>query len=244
MTASTYDTDDARWAAVERRDRSADGAFYTGVKTTGVYCLPSCAGRPMRKNVSFFTSREAARATGLRACKRCKPDEFTGRETIRYATTETPLGVVLVAQSGAGVCSITLGDEASGLVEALRRRFPDAILSEAAAELAATLDRVKTLLDEPGARFDLPLDLRGTAFQRAVWQGLRAIPAGRTASYAELARSVGRPEAMRAVAQACGANPVAVVVPCHRVIRADGRLSGYRWGVERKRALLAMEAAA
>ena len=200
MTASTYDTADARWAAVERRDRNADGAFYTGVKTTGVYCLPSCAGRPMRKNVSFFASRESARATGLRACKRCKPDGFAGRETIRYATAETPLGTVLVAQSKAGVCSITLGDETGDLIEALRRRFPEAVLNEASADLSATLERVKALLGEPHATFDLPLDLRGTPFQQAVWQGLRAIPAGRTASYADLARSVGKPEAMRAVA--------------------------------------------
>lgn len=236
----TYLTDDARWAAIERRDRDAEGAFYCAVRTTGVYCLPSCQGRPLRRNVSFFDTADAARAAGYRACRLCKPD--IPRETLRYATTLTDLGLALVAVSEAGVRLITLGDEAKTLTADLQRRFPKARL--VADSLEDTLAEVRRLIAEPRRPAALALDARGTDLQAAVWKALRDIPAGRTASYAEVARAIGRPAAVRAVAQACAANPLAVVTPCHRVVRSDGGLSGYRWGVDRKAALLAREAAA
>lgn len=235
----TYDTDNQRWAAIEARDRAAEGAFFCAVKTTGVYCLPSCSGRPLRKNVSFFETREAARAAGYRACKRCKPD--TPIETLRWATTNTDLGLALVAASESGVRVVTLGDDEAALTADLTKRFPKARLVKDA--LTGHLAAVKTLIARPGSHVDLPLDEQGSDLQRAVWKALRDIPAGRTASYVEVARAIGRPTAFRAVAQACGANPLAVVTPCHRVVAASGAISGYRWGVERKRALLAKEAA-
>lgn len=237
----TYLTTDERWAAVERRDRNAEGAFFTAVKTTGVYCLPSCQGRPHRKNVSFFDTADAARAAGYRACKLCKPD--TPRETLRYATTPTDLGLALVAVSETGVRLITLGDDAASLAADLQRRFPKARLV-ADTGLEGALAEVCELVAKPGRTPSLQLDERGTALQAAVWKALRGIPAGQTASYTEVAHAIGKPSAVRAVAQACAANPLAVVTPCHRVVRSDGGLSGYRWGVERKAALLAREAAA
>ena len=235
----TYLTDDDRWAAIERRDRAAVGAFFCAVKTTGVYCLPSCQGRPLRRNVTFYDRADKAKAAGYRACKLCKPD--VPREHLRYATTRTDLGAALVAVSDRGVRLITLGDEPEALVADLERRFPKARLTPD--RLEDTLAEVRRLIAVPG-QTALPLDEQGTELQAAVWRALREIPAGRTASYAEVARAIGRPSAVRAVAQACGANPLAVVTPCHRVVRSDGGLSGYRWGVERKRALLEREAAA
>ena len=232
--------DDARWAAMQRKDPAAEGQFIAAVRTTGVYCRPSCSARPLRRNVAFYDGVEAARAAGFRACKRCKPDE--PRETLRYATAQTGLGVVLAAASDKGVCAVTLGDDAEALAADLARRFPKARRIEDAAGLAEVIAEVKAAV--AGRSAELQLDERGTDLQRQVWQALRAIPAGRTASYAEVARRIGRPEAVRAVAQACGANPLAVLTPCHRVVRADGGLSGYRWGVERKAALLAREAQA
>ncbi len=238
----TYLTDDARWAAIERRDRNAEGAFFCAVKTTGVYCLPSCSGRPLRKNVSFYDTAEQARAAGYRPCKRCKPDQ--PREELRYATAPTGLGLVLVAASEAGVRLITLGDDAASLTADLERRFPKARLTYDPKGLADTLAEVARLIADPGHKAALKLDERGAGLQAKVWKALRAIPVGATRSYAEVAREIGEPRAVRAVAQACGANPLAVVTPCHRVVRSDGGLSGYRWGAERKAALLAREAAA
>lgn len=239
MTAALPQTDDARWEAMRRRDRDLDGAFFIAVRTTGVYCLASCAGRPLRKNVEFHDTRESARAVGFRPCLRCKPDQ--PRETLRYATVPTALGLALVARSDAGLRLVTLGDDAETLVRDLERRFRAARLTPDAEGLAADLRTVAEHIDHPDAKLDLPLDAQGTDLQKAVWAALRAIPAGATASYAEVARTIGRPTAARAVAQACGANPLAVITPCHRVVRADGGLSGYRWGVERKAALLSKE---
>ena len=236
----TYQTEDQRWAATG--DRNADGAFYFAVRTTGVYCLPSCSGRPLRKNVTFYDTAEQARAAGYRACLRCKPD--MPREPLRWGTVQTDLGLALAAVSEAGLRVVTLGDDEAELAADLGRRFPKARLARDEAGLADTLAAVKGLIAQPGRSWDLPLDERGSDLQQAVWKALRDIPAGRTASYAEVARAIGRPTAFRAVAQACGANPLAVVTPCHRVVASDGRLSGYRWGVERKRALLEREAAA
>ena len=160
---------------------------------------------------------------------------------IRFAVGACALGSVLVAATDVGVCAIFLGDQPEALVRALEDRFPRAELVGGDPAFDETVASVVALVDGSGSGA-LPLDLRGTAFQRRVWDALRRIPAGETATYAEIAAAIGEPTSSRAVAQACGANPVAVVVPCHRVVRSNGGISGYRWGVERKRALLAREA--
>jgi AraC family transcriptional regulator, regulatory protein of adaptative response / methylated-DNA-[protein]-cysteine methyltransferase len=162
---------------------------------------------------------------------------------IRFAVGEASLGAVLVAATDKGVCAIMLGDDPDALVRELQDRFPRAELKGGDAAFERTVAQVVGLVEAPGQRLDLPLDIRGTAFQQRVWAALRAIPAGQTATYTEIARAIGQPTAVRAVAQACGANPLAVAIPCHRVVRADGDLSGYRWGVERKRELIGREAA-
>ncbi len=350
-----FDTDAARWAAVQRRDHVADGHFVFSVKTTGVYCRPSCAARPARReNVAFHATPADAQRAGFRPCKRCRPDDppraareaaliadacrsieaaiEAGGEEPRLAVlagkagisphhfhrmfrriagvtpksyaaaqrqrrvqaslsagsrvTETiydagfnsssrfyeaapgmlgmtpsayrkggqgevmwhamgrcSLGGVLVAATERGVCSIMLGDNPAELVEDLKTRFPKARLVEAEPGFADWVAKVVRFVDDPARAegLGLPLDIRGTAFQRRVWEALRRIPAGRTATYGELAASLGVPRAVRAVAGACAANKIAVAIPCHRVIGSDGRLTGYRWGVERKRRLLERE---
>ena len=350
-----FETEPRRWAAVQRRDPAADGHFVFSVKTTGVYCRPSCAARPARReNVAFHATPADARRAGFRPCKRCRPDEppraareaaviaeacrmiqraveaggdglhladlaakagasphhfhrmfrrIAGVTPKAYAAAErqrrvqaslsagsrvtetiydagfnsssrfyeaapamlgmTPsayrkggegeviwhamgrcsLGGVLVAATGRGVCAILFGDQPAALVKDLKGRFPKARLVEPAPGFADWVAKVVRFVDDPGcaAGLDLPLDIRGTAFQRRVWEALRAIPAGRTATYAEVARSLGVPRAVRAVAGACAANKIAVAIPCHRVIGADGRLTGYRWGEDRKRRLLERE---
>jgi AraC family transcriptional regulator of adaptative response/methylated-DNA-[protein]-cysteine methyltransferase len=166
-----------------------------------------------------------------------------GAETeIRFAIGECSLGSVLVATSRIGVCAILLGDDPAALARDLQDRFPQANLIGGDAEFERLVAQVVGFVEAPGLGLDLPLDIRGTAFQQRVWQALQAIPAGKTASYAEIAEAIGSPAAVRAVAQACAANAIAVAIPCHRVIRNDGGLSGYRWGVERKRALLDKDA--
>jgi len=162
------------------------------------------------------------------------------RETIRFAVAQCSLGAVLVAATDIGVCAIFLGDDPAPLVDDLQRRFVRAEIVGADASFEHHVSAVVGLIDR-GERFDVPLDIRGTAFQRQVWEALRAVPAGSTISYAELAARIGRPSATRAVANACGANPLAVAVPCHRIVRVDGGLGGYRWGVDRKRELLDRE---
>lgn len=342
--------EDPRWLAVCARDVRADGRFVYSVRTTGVYCRPSCAARtPRRENVAFHATPAAAEQAGFRACKRCRPteaplaerraalvaelcrvieeaqatptlealashvghspyhvhrmfkavtgltprayaaahrarrarEELERRATvteaihgagygssgrfyeeaddvlgmtptqyraggegmeIRFAVGECSLGSILVAATSRGVCAILLGDDPQALVHDLERRFVRATLVGADAGFEALVARVIGLVEDPRVGAELPLDVRGTAFQQRVWQALRRIPAGRTTSYAELARGLGQPNATRAVAQACAANPVAVAIPCHRVVRTDGEVSGYRWGVERKQALLAREA--
>jgi AraC family transcriptional regulator of adaptative response/methylated-DNA-[protein]-cysteine methyltransferase len=341
---------DPRWAAVMARDAAADGSFFYSVRTTGVYCRPSCGARAARpENVQFHATTAEAERAGFRPCKRCKPDqpvlagqqaamvaelcrfieaaeqaptlealarragmssfhlhrvfkEVTGltpkayaaahrarrvREAlagsgtvtdaiygagynsngrfyetsnavlgmtptawraggadtdIRFAIGQCALGAILVAQSARGVCAIALGEDPDVLARELQDRFPQARLTGGDAGFEALVARVVGFVEAPGVGLDLPLDVRGTAFQQRVWQALRGIPAGRTASYAEIARRIGSPKSVRAVAQACGANTLAVAIPCHRVVRSDGRLSGYRWGVERKGALLKREA--
>lgn len=163
---------------------------------------------------------------------------------IRFAIGASSLGAVLVAMSGRGVCAITLGDDPEQLARELQDRFPKARLIGDDPAFAERVAQVVGMVEAPALGLALPLDLRGTAFQQRVWQALRALPAGSTASYAEVAARIGAPKAVRAVAQACAANLLAVAVPCHRVVRTDGALSGYRWGVARKRALLEREEAA
>ncbi len=347
--AADYTSETVRWTAVRERDGAADGRFWYSVKSTGVYCRPSCGARAaLRRNVAFHDSREAAEAAGFRPCLRCKPEQpplaerhaevvaqacrlidasdgapdldslaaacgmsrfhfhrifkagtgitpkayalarraarltqslgaapsvtdaiyaagfgSSGRfyadagerlgmtatryrsggkgATIRFAIGQCTLGAILVAATEIGICAILMGDDAGQLARDLQDRFPAADLQGADAAFEQTVAKVVGLVEAPGIGCDLPLDVRGTVFQQRVWQALRQIPSGSTVSYAELAARIGLPGGARAVAGACAANPVAVAIPCHRVVRNDGALSGYRWGVERKRALLDRE---
>ncbi len=342
---------DPRWAALAARSATADGTFFYSVRTTGVYCRPSCGARlPRPENVRFHATREEAERAGFRPCKRCRPDRpslaeqhaatvteicrlietssrvpaldalaaragmspfhfhrvFKGvtgltprayaaahrgervrrelgkaptvtaaiydsgyssngrfygeseqmlgmtpteyraggaRAEIRFAVGECSLGSILVARSERGVCAIFLGDDPDALTRELQDRFPRATLIGADPAFEDVVAKVVGLIEAPGTGVDLPLDVRGTAFQQRVWRALRQIPAGSTASYREIASRIGAPRAVRAVAHACAVNPVAVAIPCHRVVRSDGGLAGYRWGVERKRELLEREAA-
>jgi AraC family transcriptional regulator of adaptative response/methylated-DNA-[protein]-cysteine methyltransferase len=347
------DSDDARWRSVSNRDTAADGTFVYAVKTTGIYCRPSCPSRaPNRRNVAFYGDNAEAESHGYRACLRCRPngksiaeaaanlvakacriieaaeempklddlgaavglsafhfhrqfkavtgltpkaygaahrvrrvraglqDESAsvtraiygagfnsssrfyeksadvlgmtpsafkrgGKDAeIRFAVGECSLGAILVARSLKGICAISLGDDPEALVRDLEDRFPNARLIGGDPDFEQLVARVVGFIEEPRIGLDLPLDVRGSAFQERVWQALQEIPAGETASYAEIARRIGSPNAVRAVAQACSANTIAVAIPCHRVVRNDGALSGYRWGVERKRALLDREVGA
>ena len=163
---------------------------------------------------------------------------------IRYALGICALGTILVAASARGVCDIAIGDDGPGLLAALQRRFPNAVLASGSARFDEMVASVVALMDAPGTGLALPLDLQGTTFQLRVWQALRTILPGQTVSYTEIARRIGAPQAVRAVASACAANTLAVVIPCHRVVRSDGSLSGYRWGVARKAKLLRLEAQA
>ena len=341
--------DDAKWAAVVARDAKVDGKFFYSVKTTGVYCRPSCPARlAKRANVAFHATCAEAEASGFRPCKRCKPDQpslaeryaskvaeacrliETSEEApkldsladaiglspfhfhrifkstvgvtprayaiahrhkrvreqlvrsttvteaiheagfnsngrfyassaqvlgmtptdfraggknaeIRFAIGDCSLGCILIAASNKGVCAILMGDDPDALLRDLQDRFPKARLIGGNKKFEALAAKVIGFVEKPGGRLDLPLDIRGTAFQHQVWQALRDIPAGSTASYTDIAKSIGQPRAVRAVARACGANAMAVLIPCHRVVRTGGALSGYRWGIERKRALLDRE---
>lgn len=341
---------DQRWQSILTRDKKADGSFVYSVKTTGVYCRPSCAARLARpENVEFHKTTDSARAAGFRPCKRCKPDDLSlserHKETIagicrlietaeeepslqelankagmstyhfhrlfksvtgltpksyaqahragrlrkelarrssvteaifesgfnsssrfyekadgvlgmtasayrkggaqveiRFAVAECSLGSILVAQSDRGICAILLGDDPDELARDMQDRFPHAIFKGGEREFEKLIACVISFVESPGIGLDLPLDVRGTAFQQRVWQALRKIPAGETVSYSELAERIGAPKAVRAVASACAANKLAVAIPCHRVVRNDGDISGYRWGVERKRILLQREA--
>ena len=346
---STVDPDNA-WEAVVRHDRRYDGRFVYAVRTTGVYCRPSCASRrPNRRNVHFFADPTAAEAEGFRACRRCRPRAVAAEDAdlravrlasrmldarldapptlaelgtevglspwhlqrvfkrvvgvsprewvearrverlktglregqtvsravyaagygsgrpvyernrsplgmtpatyrrggrglaIRYAVVASPLGRLLVAATERGVCSVRLGETDAELEAGIRAEFPEAGLTADAAGLGAWAHAIVRHLDGETPRVDVPVDVRATAFQWRVWNALRAIPAGQTRSYAEVAQAVGAPRGARAVAQACAANPVALVVPCHRVVRGDGDLGGYKWGARRKVVLLERE---
>lgn len=176
-----------------------------------------------------------------------KPGDYKAGGTntdMRFAVGQCSLGAILVAQSNRGVCAILLGDDPDKLVRDLQDQFPRANLLGADHDFEQLIAQVVGFIEAPALGLNLPLDLRGTAFQERVWQALREIPVGCTASYAEIAQRIGAPTAYRAVAQACGANSLAVAIPCHRVVRSDGNLSGYRWGIERKRQLLERESPA
>ena len=352
MKAHSSDiTQDPRWARIVTRDKSADGAFWYSVATTGIYCRPSCPSRRANpKNVRLHDSIDAAKAAGFRACRRCNPggisidaantaivtkacrliDEAAeplsltqlaesvelsphyfhrlfkkatgltpkayaaagrsarlrdglakaatvteafhdagfgsnGRfyaasagvlgmspthyrsggahEVLSFAVAQCSLGAILVASSAKGVAAILLGDDPQLLVRDLEDRFPNAQLLGGDAAYERLVAQVIGLVEAPARGLALPLDVRGTAFQQRVWLALREIPAGETATYSGIAQKIGSPRSVRAVAAACAANAIAVAIPCHRVVRHDGGLSGYRWGVERKRELIARESA-
>jgi AraC family transcriptional regulator of adaptative response/methylated-DNA-[protein]-cysteine methyltransferase len=333
---------DTAWAAFMRRDRRWDGRVLGAVKSTGIYCKPSCpARRPKRDNVEFFATAEEARAAGYRACLRCKPDEVGrdrdavskaarlieqaeeapslaelaravgyaphhfqrlfkrdlgvspaeyakalrtrraqgalavndrvtdaiydagyagpsgfysdakermgmtpsawrdgGRgETIRWTTLASPLGEMLIAATSRGICRLTFDDSEASL----RRLFPNAEIVRDEGSLRELVEGALTAIERPLAAPDLPIDVAGTAFQEAVWRELRKIPLGETRSYAQIAAAIGQPKAVRAVGTANGDNHVAVLIPCHRVIRSDGTLGGYAGGLDRKRKLLDAE---
>ncbi len=336
-----------RWRIVLARDGRFDGAFVYAVRSTGIYCRPSCPSRrPRRDQLTFFAAPEAAELAGFRPCRRCRPEKANGAdprvETVRqvcrwieahpdqpaslaalsalvgakphrlvrafrkvlgltprqyrdarrldhfktqlkerkkvspalyeagygstsrvyerahahlgmtpatysrgglgmriaYAIVPCPLGRLLVAASARGVCRISLGDDAPTLERELRAEFPAAEITRDEGTLRPWLNALTAHLDGRQPHLGLPLDIRATAFQRRVWEALQKIPYGTTRSYSDVARSIGAPNTARAVARACATNPTALLIPCHRVVREDGELGGYRWGVERKRALL------
>ena len=345
---SAWSTDTERWAAVTQRDSHADGAFFYGVKTTGVFCRPSCASRlPRRENVDFFATPDAARNAGYRDCKRCQPGglprelEIVKRAcaaldadpqqrltlaqlsdavhvspfhlqrlfkrvvgvsprqyqaaqrgaalrdalqrgagvtratvdtgfgspsrmyesapaelgmapsayrrkgaglTVYYACAPTSLGFVLVGATAKGICKIGFGDDAAAITGELRGDFANAELVEDAGRLAPFIAQIEAYLHGTRQRFDLPLDIAATAFRQRVWDALQRIPYGETRTYSEIAEEVGSPRAVRAVGSACASNPVALAIPCHRVLQKSGSLAGYRWGLPRKAALLKVEA--
>ncbi len=341
---------DRRWRIVLARDRRYDGQFVYAVRSTGIYCRPSCPSRrPRRHLVDFYDIPEAAEQAGFRACRRCRPGtvpapdpqaaivrelcqvierapaqpfrldalarraglsptqvarrfrrllgvspkeyhearrtEFLKRSlkenhrvspaiyaagygsssrvyeraderlgmtparygrggegaVIRYAVVPSPLGRLLVAATARGVCRVAMGENAESLVAGLRREFPAAVIQRDPDKLARAVRAILRHLEGREPHLDLPIDVRMTAFQQRVWKALRRIPFGKTRSYQAVARAVGSPKAVRAVARACATNPVALLVPCHRVVQADGGLGGYRWGVERKQKLLERE---
>lgn len=220
------------YAAAHRATKVRDGLAAAGTVTEAIY------GAGYGSSGRFYEQ-----STGMLGMTPTRYRAGGADEEIRFAVGETSLGAVLVASSTRGVAAIILGDDPDRLVRTLQDRFPRAHLIGADRGYEALVARVVGLIEHPAAGLDLPLDIRGTAFQQRVWQAMREIPPGETASYAELARRIGAPTAVRAVAAACAANNLAVAIPCHRVIRTDGSLSGYAWGVERKRALIDRETA-
>lgn len=218
------------YAAAHRARRVRDELTRCGTVTEAIY------GAGFNSNSRFYES-----STGVLGMT---PTTFRAGgdgASIRFAIGDCWLGSILVAASDKGVCAILLGDDPDGLARDLQDWFPNAQLIGGDAEFEQLVAKVVGFLETPSIGLDLPLDIRGTAFQQRVWEALREIPPGSTASYTEIAERIGRPKSVRAVAQACGANPLAVAIPCHRVVRTDGSLSGYRWGVERKGELLRRE---
>jgi AraC family transcriptional regulator of adaptative response/methylated-DNA-[protein]-cysteine methyltransferase len=350
-------SDERRWDAILRRDGTYDGRFYFGVRSTGVYCRPSCPSRhPLRENVRFFGSAAEAEHAGFRACLRCTPRSANDRDPvtrriheicadieahsegplnlaelakraqlspfhfqrrfkavvgvspkqyanavrlrslrthlrsakdvttavydagfgsssrvyeqadtrlgmtprqyrsggrgvqISYATIQSPLGLMMVGATDRGLCSVQFGADESSLLEALKREYPESRIAPMQDPRSPDFEQWVASLNRHLAgtqpNIDLPLDVRHTAFQMRVWNYLQSIPYGEVRSYGEVAEGIAEPGAARAVARACATNVVAVVIPCHRVIRASGELGGYRWGLDRKRTLIDMERAA
>jgi O-6-methylguanine DNA methyltransferase len=258
-----FSTKLSRWEALVQRNSEADNFFMCGVLTTGIYCRPSCPSRlPNRKNVRFFNTWQQAEQAGFRPCKRCTPQLSNKPETstaslgmksliyrhggrgvsIRYAIVQSYLGWVLVAVTEKGICKIDFGNTPEILQAKLKADFPQAEVQDNDPNFDAIVAKVLAFLEAPDQGLELPLDIQGTAFQRRVWLALQDIPSGSTASYTEIAARIGSPKAARAVAQACASNHLAVTVPCHRVVRSNGDLGGYRWGIDRKRAILDREA--
>jgi len=219
------------YAAAHRAQRVRDELSRTGTVTEAIY------GAGFNSNGHFYaTSSEVLGMT---------PTNFRSGGhgiSMRFAVGKCSLGSILVAATDKGVCAIMLGDDPNALVHDLQDRFPKAQLLGGDADFEQVVARVVGFVEAPALGLDLPLDVQGTAFQQRVWQALRAIPSGTTTSYTDIAERIGAPQAVRAVAQACASNALAVAIPCHRVVRQDGALAGYRWGVERKRALLEREA--
>jgi AraC family transcriptional regulator, regulatory protein of adaptative response / methylated-DNA-[protein]-cysteine methyltransferase len=219
------------YAAAHRGKRVRDALSRSGSVTEAIYRAGfNSSGR-------FYASSNALLGMQPKAYR-------AGGEgaVIRFAVGDCSLGSILVAATDKGVCAIALGDDPEELARELQDRFPSARLEAGDEKFDQLVAVVVGFVEAPAVGLDLPLDVRGTAFQQRVWQALRDIPPGTTVSYAEIARRIGAPRGVRAVAQACAANPLAVAIPCHRVVRRDGAVSGYRWGVERKRALLEREA--
>src|SRR5438034_983622 len=229
-----------RWHIVLARDRRFDGAFVYAVRSTGIYCRPSCPSRrPRRELVSFFPIPEAAEQAGYGSSSRVyeragaqlgmTPATYArgGRgRRIAFTVVPCPLGRLLVAATERGICRIGVGAGAEELAAGLRAEFPAAEIRRDRGPLRRWVGAIRRHLEGRAPHLDLPLDVRATAFQRAVWEALRKIPYGSTRSYAEIARAIGRPRATRAVARACATNPAAIVIPCHRVVRADGAPGG------------------
>lgn len=342
-------TSNFQWEGVLRKDASLDGQYLFAVKTTGIYCRPSCPSRtPKRSNVRFFATNKDARSAGFRPCLRCAPDGLSKREqqtqailqacriideseekvslanlaakvnlsthhfhrvfkdvtgvtpldyfkarqiaqigqslksknsvteaiydagfsssgrfyessnamlgmtpkayktggageAIRVSIRTCSLGLILIAATQRGICTIEFGDDEAVLTNRLTARFPNAVLLTTDPQFDDWLERVLSYIEAPKKALDLPLDIRGTVFQQQVWKALQEIPVGTTASYSEVAEKINKPKAVRAVATACASNILAVAIPCHRVVRGNGELSGYRWGLERKRKLLDTE---
>ncbi len=338
------------WQAVLQRDHNFDGAFVYAVRSTGIYCRPSCASRkPNPANVTFFPLPEIAEQAGFRPCKRCKPERAVARDPqveqvrkicryiethledsltlatlgnhigqspyhlqrtfkrvtgisprqyaeacrmrqikaalnegddvvgalydagynsssrlygkaaaqlgmtpgeyrrggpnvrVLYTTMTCFLGCLLVAATDKGICSVRIGDDEAALEDAFLREFAGADIERDDTGLSGWIGEILRHLEGTPPHLELPLDVQATAFQRRVWQALQAIPYGSTATYAEIAKAIGQPAAIRAVGRACATNPTALLIPCHRVVRSDGGLGGYRWGIERKEALLRRE---
>jgi AraC family transcriptional regulator of adaptative response/methylated-DNA-[protein]-cysteine methyltransferase len=219
------------YAAAHRAQRMRDALPQSRSVTAAIY------GAGYNSSGRFYAA--SADVLGM------KPTDFRAGgkgAAIRFAVGECSLGAILVAATETGVCAIALGDDPGTLLRDLQDRFPKAQLIGGDKSFEQLVAKVVGFVEAPALGLDLPLDVRGTAFQQRVWQALREIPAGSTASYTEIARRIKQPKAVRAVAAACAANAIAVAIPCHRVVRNDGALAGYRWGVERKRSLLAREA--
>ena len=340
--------DEQRWQVFVARDAAYDGQFVVAVRSTGIYCRPSCpARRPRRENAVFYPAPAEAETAGYRLCRRCHPDQAGSASApewvaqacrlieaaaeppslaelaaqlglsqghvqrvfkrvmgvsprqygeayrlgrvreglkqeatvsramyeagygsssrfyengagrlgmaptvyrrggagmrMRYTLVDSPLGRLMVAATERGVCFVSLGDSDEALESALRGDYPAADLVRDDAGLGETVQAILAFLDGERPGLDLPLDIQGTAFQWRVWEALRAIPYGETRTYAQLAEAIDEPKAARAVGHACATNPVSLVIPCHRAVRTDGTLGGYRWGLSRKEALLARE---